>query len=226
MSDTQHTMRFQLIRNKQIIGTVEPMNDGKADNVNMTTTSSIEDFPLSSFTSTNPELNKLFLSFSKNDLMLLSVRTDENSDFQTMFRGDFFKMNTKFEKEPDILTLEVEAIHSFYKLSLLQFQSEITFSNLPFQDFVTKLLENTAIDSKVLIDKELSRFPVTGISRKTNAFRLFKEVCLLAGATASFSSDNSVNIDFRENKIHRIRKSTPVTITADDILSSKHSNQI
>jgi len=220
VSETKHRTRLEVIRNNVVVNVVEPNMEGSTDDFKISTTSSINSFPTLSLKSANSEINQVFMDFSKRDIVRLSISSTPSNSYITMFEGEFKQKSIKFEAEPKTLDIELQAIHSFFSLSTLELSSIQQFKGTKFEEFVTILVEMAGINSKVSIANELSQIPITGLSRHTNAFRLFKEVCLIINAAVTFNSDNTVNIEYRPEKLNNIRDREVKTITEKEIISS------
>lgn len=218
--------RIEVIRDHSIISTVVPdLEEGK-DDYKMSSSSSIHSFPTLSINSSNPEINSSFMDFSKSDIVRLSVCNNPKNHFITLFEGEFSKKTTRFENKQNKIVLEVDAIHSFFKLSMLELSSSIQLTGITFGEFVSKLVDMGEIYSKVTINPDLSDIKIMGMSYKTNTFRLFKEVCLMCDAAVSFNTDNSVDIDFRAQKLRKIRGGEPREITEQNIISIEREEKI
>jgi len=216
-----HKIRLDIIRDNTIVDSLD-----NPDNLKISTNSSVHSFPILSFNSSNDELNKAFMSYSKLDIMRLSVSHSNDNQYNTMFEGEFLKKNIHFESEPNMLILEVEAIHSFFRLSLLEISTVQKFNEINFEDFVLNLAEMAGIKSKIYIADNLKNIVITGLSRNTNAFRLFKEVCLILNTTVVFNPDNTVHIESRTERVNSIRASVPKIITDKEIISFNTTEQI
>ena len=225
MSDIKHRTRLEIVRDNIVIGTVSPEIGGDSNDFKISATSSVNSFPTASFESSNPDINSLFMSYSKPDLMRISICSNIEDQFSTMFEGEFYKKQTKYERDTK-LTINVQAIHSFFRLSLLELSSIQEFKNVTFREFVDNLLKLTGIKSKVHIDTSLEALSIRGLTRNTNAFRLFKEVCLIMNASINFNMDNSVDINSRSERLKLIQTQEPVCITDKDIISSEITDQI
>ena len=217
MNDVKHKTRLDLIRDGIIIGTVVYEAREKSDNIKVSSTTSIDAFPIASFESCDPELNRLFMSYSRRDFMRLSVCNGKNEEYLLMFEGEFYGKNVKTEGKE--INLTIQSIHSFFYLSLFELQSPKEFKNITFKNFILYILDLADIKSKVHIEKKLENLPIHGLSRNTNLFRLFKEICLIVDASVTFDRDNSVCIDTRSEKIKNFRSKDPIHITEKDIIS-------
>jgi hypothetical protein len=178
MSDIKHKTRFELIRNNSLINVFEPKMEPGNDDLEISTSSSIDSFPTLTFRSLNPELNNFFMGYSKNDIVRLSVAHDGEDIYMTIFEGEFSGKEMKYASETNCLALNIESIHSFFRLSLLEISSKQEFKNVTFENFVKELMEISDINIEINISSDVAIIPITGISRHTNLFRLFKEVCL------------------------------------------------
>ena len=217
MNDVKHKTRIDLIRNGIVIGTVIYEMGEKPDDIKISSKTSIDAFPIASFESYNPELNRLFMSYSRRDFMRLSMCNEKNEEYLLMFEGEFYSKNVKMEEKK--VNLTIDSIHSFFYLSLFELQSPKEFKNMTFKDFILSILDLADIKSKVHIEKKLENLPIHGLSRNTNLFRLFKEICLIVDASVTFDKDNSVRIDTRSEKIKSFRSKDPIHITEKDIIS-------
>ncbi|WP_290703375.1 hypothetical protein [Amphritea sp.] len=226
MSEVKHKTRFELIRSGTIICTVEPKMDFGTNNLKISTSSSINTFPTLSLQSFDSELNHAFISYSERDVVRLSVSNEVDEKYFTMFEGVFHRMNTKFTSDPPSLTLDIEAIHSFFMLSLFELSATKEFNSISFEEFVQDLMKVAEINVEVVIEPKIAAFIVKGMSRNTNAFRLFKEVCMLADASVSFNSNNTVNIESRSSKICSINAREMTTLTDKDIISLETKDKI
>lgn len=180
---------------------------------------SITTFPTLYIKTTDPEINKVIMNFSKGDIIRVSISNEARNSFDIFFEGEFHKKEMRIEKRPESFTIEVDAIHSFYNLSMMQLSSSFDFSGLTFGKFVTSLTHMANIQSPVYITPSLSDTLITGLSYKTNLYRLFKEICLILDATVTFNENNSVNIDYRTNRVEDLRVQKSKVITDNDIIS-------
>ncbi len=129
------------------------------------------------------------------------------------------------KKEGEHFNLEIVAIHSFSRLCYLQINPILEFSKIQFKDLVHLITSRAKISSKITISKVISESTVEGFTKKTNAFRFFKEICFQKNAIVKFNSDNSVSILDRAEYIHNMRTQTPHVIDmAKDVSSWKTSN--
>lgn len=226
MEEIKNITRLELIRNGNIIGTVEPEFGKESSDLKITSSSSINSLPTASFESLNPEINTLFMSYSKHDILRISICYSNDNNFLTMFEGEFYRKEIKSEKDQDHIILNIEAVHSFFTLSLLELAATQEFKDTSFKDFVNNLIDLAGIKSKINIGERLGNTLVRGLSKNTNAFRLFKEVCLLKNATVTFNTDNSVDIDERSENIKKMKSKIPVSITDEDIISMESIDKI
>ena len=219
-------MRIEIIRNSEIISTITPDQKEGEDDYQISSSSSVRSFPTLSIKSSNPEINAPFMSFSKGDIIRLSVPDSLNREYRTLFEGAFYRKSTKMETESNTLVLEIDAIHSFFMLSTLELSSSEYFSEITFDDFLSKLFDLTGYNSKLSISPELLNVKISGVSHNTNAFRVFKEVCLMVNAAVTFNTDNTISIDSRAEKLNRLRSRETQTITDNDIISLESSESL
>ena len=226
MNNSRHNIRLDIIRNNEIVSTAEHSIPNSMNDFEITSSSGIHTFPIISIKSSNSEINSNLMSFSNSDILRLSVSESPSNQYKIMFEGEFRSKTTKIEGTPKKLNLDIEAIHSFYKLSLLELSSVEEFVGINFGEFVRKLLIMTKIDVDVVIGEQLSQVIITGVTTRTNAFRLFKEVCIILGAKVTFNTDNTVEIDSRERKLDKIRGREVHTLKDKDIISSEKTESI
>lgn len=226
MENIKHITKLELIRDGNIVGVIEPEFGKKSSDLKITSSSSINTFPTAFFESLNPEINTIFMGYSKLDILRISIRNSNDSKFLTMFEGEFYKKEIKSEKEQDHIILNIQAVHSFFRLSLLELADSHEFKETSFKEFVHILVNLAGIKSKINIGENLGNSPLSGLSKSTNAFRLFKEVCLLKNATVTFNTDNSVNIDERSENMIKMKAKVPINITDKDIISSESIEKI
>lgn len=226
MNNLEHKTRLEIIRNNLIINTITPEFKEGVDDYEISSSSSVNSFPTLSIKSSNPEINAPFMGFSKTDIIRLSISSTPSNEFVTLFEGEFSKKETKFEAEPNKLTLEIDSIHSFFRLSILDFTSSKEFMGTSFGEFVHKLMDLASIHSRVTIDPELSATQIIGTSHNTNAFRLFKEVCLMLNAAVTFNTDNTVDIGLRAKKFDEIRTREAQTLDEKDIITLESRDSI
>lgn len=228
MNNKLHKTRLELIRNNTIVNSLElGYGPEKEENFNISTNISLNCFPTLSIKSSDLELNSILMGFSKSDIIKFSVCRTKNEMFMTMFEGEFLKKDTKFEGgTPTKLSIDVQAIHSFFKLAMIELSATQEFLGKTFGDFVSNLVNHCNISCVVNIDHELSKVVLNGISHKTNAFRLFKEVCLLNDAIVYFNQENTVDIDFRSKSLEKWKSRKIATINSKDIISSQKTETI
>lgn len=227
MSD-KHKIKFEIIRKNFSIGFVEPLDDSGSSDYELSSSSSIYAFPTAHLKTTNTEINQLFMGFSESDIVRISVAKDNNTPHNILFEGEFHEKVTQIEKNGESmeLNLDIRAIHSFYRLSMLTISSKVKFHNTSFKEFIDWLMKSANISSRVNIDNILSDSPVNVISSKINAFRLFKDVCLIKDVVVTLHSDNSVSIEHKETKRKRTYEKKPITLTGKDIISSTTTESI
>lgn len=226
MSEIKHKIRLELIRGDTVINTVEPSMDESLNNLKFSTGSSINSFPTLSIESSNPEVNEVFMGFSNHDIVRLLISNTMDNSFTIMFEGEFNKSTMKIENKTRKIDLDIQAVHSFFRLLTLELSSALEFKETLFKDFVRQLVEIAEISSKVFIEDNLSQIPITGLSRNTNAFRLFKEVCLMINASVTFNMDNTVNIELRSDRLNHLKSATVLTLEEKDMISIVKTDSI
>ena len=91
------------------------------DDLEMSTSSSIYSFPTFSFKSNSSEVNSVFITYSKNDQVRLSIAKEGEDEYAIMFEGEFLKKEMKSLSEPDCLSLNIQSIHSFFSIRKYSF---------------------------------------------------------------------------------------------------------
>lgn len=218
MNGVVHKTRLEIIRKNQTINMITPTFED-SDDFEMSSNSSVNSFPTLSIKSSIPEVCNPFMDFAKSDIVRMSVSSSHRDEYITLFEGEFNKKKTKIEGEAKKLILEIEAIHSFFKLSLFELRSSKEFMGVSFKEFVSSLIGLAGISSRVEIDRELSDLKLVGLSHRTNAFRLFKEVCFIINAAVTFNTNNTVNIDHRAKRLAKIRDRNIHRINEKDIIN-------
>lgn len=211
-----HKTRIEIIRKDIVVHTIDPKMDSSPSNLSIKTNASLFQFPMMDIKSSDSELNAALMDYSKTDLIRLLI-AKEDEMHTLLYEGEFYKKDISFVSAGNSLTINTEAIHSFFKLSLYEFPKTQDFDNISFGDFVSMLVNFADINSKLIISPEIAELRIKGRSNRTNAFRLFKEICILKDAFVRFNSDNSVSIETRSNAIAKMKSMTPLEITDKDI---------
>lgn len=216
-----------IIRNDNLVGSVIPQYIEGVNDFQLTTKSSVREFPTASFKSQNPQINQLFMSFSKNDILKINMKKDEIEEYIPLYEGIFYKKNINFQKEANNLTIEIEAIHSFYKLSLVNLAGIKKYEKITFIEFIVNLMDLANIKSKLYIADDIKNQLIHGLSQNVNAFRLLKDICFQKKLSISFNRDDSVTIENAEEKKKKILGQGPVVVISDkEIISSEHTEKI
>ena len=122
---------------------------------------------------------------------------------------------------------ETAESNAFQKWDTTLSQREISQKAIAeFDAFVKELMDFSGINIEVNISPDIAILPITGISRHTNLFRIFKEVCLMIDASVVFNTNNTVDIESRKSKINEFRKQEVIKLTDKDITSIESSEQI
>lgn len=223
MTEKLNKLKLEIIKNRVITDIVEP--SGK-DDWELSSTNSISEFPTASIKSTNSEINKVFLDYKKSEIVRISVADDNITNYSVLFEGEFHTKKIQHKKNEENLLVNIHVIHSFFKLSILPPISKHTFKNIKFRDIVTQFVDLAEIPSKIYIDDILGNSLVNGLSSQTNAFRLFKEICFLKNALVTFNADNSVNIEYKKDKLMKIHTKAPIVIPEEEIISMERIDNI
>lgn len=208
-----------IIRNGNPIGSVIPQYVEGVDDFQLKTNSSVSEFPTASFKSQNPQINKLFMTFSKNDILKINMKKDEMEEYIPLYEGVFFKKKINFQKEAKNLTIEIEAIHSFYKLSQVNLAGIKKYEKITFIEFISNLMDLANIKSKIYIADDIKNQLIHGLSQNVNAFRLLKDICFQKRLSITFNEDDSVKIENAEEKKKKILGKIPVVLSEKDFIS-------
>ena len=221
--------KLNVIRNNQEIGNIVPsIEEYKEDLFNLKISSSVSKFPIANLFSKSIEINKLFMTFSKNDFLGISTRINMNDDFKPFFKGVFMNKNIKYTKDTNETELTISAIHSAFKLTYIQFNDIKSYNNIRFDDFLNEIAN--IIDIKpndILASDDIKKINIRLISYNTNIFRIFKDICLQNNLSVNFEMNNTILIEYAKDKVKRILGQEPVvTLTQDDILSMSNTEGI
>ncbi|EGU43687.1 hypothetical protein VII00023_18909, partial [Vibrio ichthyoenteri ATCC 700023] len=135
--------KIEIFRSGSIVGSKILKHDELGENTyKISSTRSVNAFPTLSVNSSDAELNKLLLNFSKKDIVRVSILTPCSEVFQVLFEGEFRKKTVSYTKEDNKLSIEFDAIHSFYLLSMMRLSSSFDFSNMTFGDFCERNCTN------------------------------------------------------------------------------------
>lgn len=220
-------IKLILIRNDFEIGNVVPKRTEGVNDFELKTNSSVRQYPTAYFKSSNQEINQLFMTFSKEDILQINIKTDEMKESSIMNRGVFFRKNINFQKEANSLTIEIEAVHSFFKISQIFLNGSKNYDDISFNDFLLDIMLIANVKSKVYISDDIKNIKIYGQSRNINAFMLLKDVCFQNNLSISFNNDDSVTIEKADDKRKNILGQAPVAIISDkDIISSNHSEKL
>lgn len=205
-----------MLRGGAVIGCYEPTLEGGGGGVNCSTSSSLYDFPTASLNSKLPGFIQLCRGVSEYDLIRITVEPDggvENVIFEGEFRS---KTESKKDGEHEV---SLEAVHSCFRLSLVELHGAYECAGRSFGDIVSEVFKISKVQSRIEVSQELSHQLVHGSANSSNAFKFIKEICFVYGVVATFRPDNSVLFDFRKNVIARYRSMTPVDIREEDVVS-------
>jgi hypothetical protein len=159
------------------------------------------------------------MHYAKKDIIQIFTAHSDTDNYKMLFEGEFFSKEIHQDFKSDAVELNIESIHSFYRLSLYELSSEQNYNDVSFKDFVKDILKISDINIEVCIDPEIADITIYGTSSNTNLFRIFKEVCSILDATIIFNSDNTVDIKSRDSSLSEFRNQEVVTINKEDITS-------
>lgn len=223
MQTTRPDVRIELIRQSEIVSTATP----NFELVKLSSNNSIFDFPMMHIESDDPELNRLLMGFAKDERLRLwwDRSADKDGSFTLGCEVGFYKKDTKFDQKDgeNKLSINVKGIHSAFRLALNEISNQKEFKNCNFEIFVKELFDMAKVPCGLFIDESLKKKEFCGFTNRTNLYRLFKEVCMLVGASVSFKPDNSVHIEPANQRLGRLAKAVPVSIGEEDIISMSHS---
>jgi hypothetical protein len=124
--------------------------------------------------------------------------------------------------------LKISAIHSAFKLTFVQFKGIKSYNNISFDDFLTEIANIIDIKpDEISVSDEIRRINIRLISCNANIFRIFKDVCLQNNLSVEFGTNNTILIEYANDKAKRILGQDPVvTLTPNDILSMSNTEGI
>ena len=226
MQTFRPNVRIELVRQNEVVGTAMPNRESDK----LTSNSSVFEFPTMQIESDDPELSSLLMGFAKEERLRLWWDRSSNADgsFTLGCEVGFYKKETSFNRKDgqDRLSIRAEGIHSAFKLALCELPSERKFNECTFGTFVRTLFELADIQCDLYIDESLEKKEFDGLTRRTNVFRLFKEVCMFMGASVLFKPDNSVHIEPAHQRLGRVASVEPMTIDDNDIISMSKSESL
>jgi hypothetical protein len=224
--------RLAIIRNDQEICSIVPQikedKEHKQDIYKLNVCSSVSAFPIADLSSKVKEINDTCITFAKNDFLSISVKKNTDNDFSPFFKGIFLSKNLSYNKDSKETELKISAIHSFFKLSLIQYKDIRSYNNIYFSDFITEIANLVNIrPNEISMSDVMRKINIRLMSYNANIFRLFKDICLQNKLSVDFGMNNTVNIEYADEKTKRIFGQKPVaTLTPDDILSMSNTEGI
>lgn len=219
LKENGHKILLKLIRENIVVDIIEPNMYSEGDHLRFEINSSMCSYPTLSLKSGDQEVNAVFMNYAKKDIIQIFTDHSDTDNYKLIFEGEFLSKEIHQNFKPATLELNIESIHSFYRLSLYELSSEQNYNNVSFKDFVKDILKIADINTEVCIDPEIAGITIYGTSSNTNLFRIFKEVCLILDATIRFNSDNTVDIKSRDSSLSEFRNQEVVTINKEDINS-------
>lgn len=226
MQNFRPDMRIELVRQNVVVSAFT-LN---SDLVKLTSKSSVYEFPTLQIESNDPELSNLLMGFEKEERLRLwwSHPNTTEDTFTLGCEVGFYKKNTRFDRKDgrDTLSINAEGIHSAFNLALCELPDAQDFCDCDFGTFVRMLFELADVRCDLKIDKFLEKKEITGLTRRTNVYRLFKEVCMFIGASVLFKPDNSVYIESVSQRYERLSSVEPTVIDENDIISMSKSESI
>lgn len=213
-----HNAEIQLIRGANIKEVLTSEVLAKCNSFEYSSTESIGEFPVANFKSSEPETNGFFMGFSKGDILSISIAND-NSPLDVVFRGEFLQKRTNFNNEEKSLSLDIQAVHSFFKLQFMEIPHAIDIKCNTLSDLLQKIMLPANVPSQITIDADVDQVIDIGAGERLNAFLLIKMICIQKNICISFNRDNSVTFSNRDTKRRAISGSAPVTtLNASDII--------
>lgn len=219
-------VRIELVRKNEVVGAVTP----NSELVKITSNSSVFEFPTMKIESEDPGLSDLLMGFAKEERLRLWWDRSPNADGSFMLGCEvgFYRKDTEVHRKEgqEVLSIRAEGIHSAFKLALLELQGEKSFGDCTFGNLVRTLFDQAGVQCDLHIDEFLENKEFTALTRRTNVYRLFKEVCMFVGASVLFKPDNSVHIEPAHQRLRRLASVEPTTITEKDIISMSQSESL
>jgi len=210
--------------NDDVILDITPSLD-KDESMKISSSSSIVEFPSLQFEVNLKDKYNALYSISDNDMVKFLIKKNDSDMFDTLFNGTFLSKNIKMEKDKVFSNIKMQFIHSFYKISLLQIRTK-NMENITLLNFLNEVMTAANINCKIIAKDEILSLCFHGKVHNTNAFRVFKEFCIMNELIVIFESNNSISIDFRKSMREKMHTSIPITIKQDDIVSMRMNENI
>jgi hypothetical protein len=192
---------------------------------NMTTSLSIDDFPIMKI---SVQLTKQFAevhSYGKEiEMMVRYFDKTKNAEY-IMFRGSYFKDTISMDKGKEFPSIEMVFVHPFFKTTFLGI-SKREFNNTLFIDFLRELIDHQKISTIVIASEEIKTIKINGFVNKLNSFRLIKEICIQNTLNMNFKEDGSIEIEKKGKLKDKIMSQTPITISDNDFINLKGEQSI
>jgi hypothetical protein len=213
-----------IMRNGILVDSIIPQIVHDKGLLRVSSSSSMSEFPVAHLSSKEKTINQKLMLFSKGDLLTIRARKDPNDEFKLIFKGIFHTKKFSFDKKVNEEHLEIIAIHSFYILSRMQLSSIKNYSNISFDNFLFEIVKLAGINiNDIYTLDDIKDIKINMLAYNANLFRLFKVICFQNNLSVDFNIDNTVKIEYREDKLKRILGQKPVvTLTDNDILSGEN----
>jgi hypothetical protein len=212
-----------VMRNGILIDSIIPEIVQNKDLLKVSSSSSMSEFPVAHLSSKEKVVNQRLMLFSKGDLLTVRARKDSDDEFKLVFKGVFHTKKFSFDKKTNEEHLEIMAIHSFYMLSRMNLSDIKNYSNISFCDFLSVLVKFIGLNmNDIYIQANIRNIKINMLAYNTNLFRMFKVICFQNNLSIDFNMDNTIKIEYREDKLKRILGQKPVaTLREDDMLSGE-----
>jgi hypothetical protein len=213
-----------IMRNGILVDSIIPQIVQNKDLLRVSSSSSMSEFPVAHLSSKEKSINQKLMLSSKGDLLTIRSRKDSEDNFNLIFKGIFHTKKLSFDKKTNEEHLEIMAIHSFYILSRMNLSGVKNYSNISFCDFLSELVKFAGMNiNDIYIPENIKNIKINMLVYNANLFRMFKIICFQNNLSVDFNMDNTVRIEYREDKIKRILGQKPVAILTDnDILSGEN----
>jgi hypothetical protein len=216
---TKPKAEIQLIRGTVVKGVLTSEILNKCNNFEYSSKESIGEFPVANFKSSESETNEFFMGFSKGDVLSISI-SNNNSPPSVVFCGEFLQKRTNLNNENKTLVLDIQAVHSFFKLQFMEIPHASDVKCNTLSELLRKIMLSANVPCQIIIDPDVDQGIDIGAGERLNAFQVIKVICIQKNICMSFNRDNSVTFSNRDTKRRAITGRGPVvTLNESDIIN-------
>jgi hypothetical protein len=225
MTDVRQ-LEFSFYRNGNLLATSRFAAAAGKPGVSMSSTSSVTAFASATLETTDPDINKNMMNFGKGDILEISTAENEKLPLQSIFKGEFTGKKISMDNKTQTMTISSELVHSFYRMTFLEFSGEQSFEDISISEFFEKIIADSRCQASLFVSEEARKIRINGKVQRGNLFRIIKEICYINDLCLYFGSDNSVKVESKPEMLMRIRGANPVQINADDVISYEASESM